>query len=64
MTPKIVQNKIFQGELDPDCEDDKREILNSLDWKKLDEKCARYFKRAPTVDFMYVKMLLYLYFNK
>ena len=52
MTPKIIQNRILQGDLDKGNEDDKRFILDSLDWGKLDRKCAAYFKRAPTVDFM------------
>ena len=52
MTPKPVQNRILQGELDEEQDEDRRMILDSLDWKKLDKKCAGYFKRAPTVDFM------------
>ena len=52
MIPKVVDTRILQKELDEDNEDDKRFILDSLDWDKLDRKCARYFKTAPTVDFM------------
>ena len=52
MTPKVIQTRILQRELDKENEDDKRVILDSLDWKKLDRKCAGYFKTAPTVDFM------------
>ena len=52
MTPSTVQSKILQGALDPSNEEDNRTIVDSLDWKKLGDKCAGYFRQAPTVDFM------------
>eukprot|EP00112_Aurelia_sp_Birch-Aquarium-sp1_P005800 Seg1658.10 transcript_id=Seg1658.10/GoldUCD/mRNA.D3Y31 product="Non-structural maintenance of chromosomes element 4 A" protein_id=Seg1658.10/GoldUCD/D3Y31 len=50
MAPKRLQN-LQQGNEEED-EETKRRKLDSLDWKKLGKECAKYFRRAPTVDFM------------
>ena len=50
MSPKRLQS-LQQGNEEED-EEARRKKLDSLDWKKLGKKCAEYFRRAPTVDFM------------